>query len=544
MKIPTIKAGLSLKFLAPIAAGLIVGLSVEAVMLFSNVSSSSRTQTDMAQEALKVEQQSAEDALVAALTSKADAIGRFMAKTAPDMIIGFDFTSLKSYQDEASKVKDVAYSAYLKKDGSPFTEYKAPSDKSKVLEKRYPISVDGENLGYVLIGMSKDSIETGKAASQDRITHAIESVTENSNKSLSQFTIIIAGISVAMLLYIVAMMVALFRIFIVKPLNETSKLIDGLAQGGGDLTVTLPVKSNDEIGSLSKAVNSFVNSLKSMIQSIASEVNNLTSSSSDLRDFSAEQSMRSETQRNETTQVATAIEEMTATVQEVARNATSAANAAGEADTAAVKGKDVVSGTVSSINSLASEVENAADVIDKLRQDSQNIGTVLDVIKGIAEQTNLLALNAAIEAARAGEQGRGFAVVADEVRTLASRTQESTQEIQEMIERLQSRSSDAVNVMEQGRQRAEKTVEQAALAGESLDAITKAVASINEMNTLIAAAAEEQSAVSEEINKNVVNINDLADDSVNGAQKTTTESEALAALAQRLHDLVSQFKVA
>jgi methyl-accepting chemotaxis protein len=544
MKLPTIRAGLSLKFLAPIAAGLIVGLSVEAVMLFSNVSSSSRTQTDMAQDALKAEQQNAEDALVAALNSKADAIGRFMAKTAPDLIIGFDFSSLKSYQDEASKVKDVAYSAYLKKDGSPLTEYKAPADKSRVLEKRYPISVDGENLGYVLIGMSKDSIESGKAASQKRINQAINGVTESSSQSLSQFTIIIAGISVAMLLYIVTIMVALFRIFIVKPLNETSTLINGLAQGGGDLTVTLPVKSDDEIGQLSKAVNNFVNSLKSMIESIASEVNNLITSSSDLRDFSSEQSMRSETQRNETTQVATAIEEMTATVQEVARNASSAANAAGEADEAAGKGKDVVSGTVSSINSLASEVENAADVIDKLRQDSENIGTVLDVIKGIAEQTNLLALNAAIEAARAGEQGRGFAVVADEVRTLASRTQESTQEIQEMIERLQSRSSDAVNVMEQGRQRAEKTVNQAALAGESLDSITAAVASINEMNTLIAAAAEEQSAVSEEINKNVVNINDLADDSVNGAQKTTSESEALAALAQRLQDLVSQFRVA
>jgi len=193
---------------------------------------------------------------------------------------------------------------------------------------------------------------------------------------------------------------------------------------------------------------------------------------------------------------------------------------------------------------LASEVENAADVIDKLRQDSENIGTVLDVIKGIAEQTNLLALNAAIEAARAGEQGRGFAVVADEVRTLASRTQESTQEIQEMIERLQSRSSDAVNVMEQGRSRAEKTVDQAAMAGDSLDAITNSVASINEMNTLIAAASEEQSSVSEEINRNVVNINSLADDSVQGAQQTTSESEALAALAQRLQDLVSQFKTA
>ncbi|MGD8593954.1 MAG: methyl-accepting chemotaxis protein, partial [Gammaproteobacteria bacterium] len=232
-----------------------------------------------------------------------------------------------------------------------------------------------------------------------------------------------------------------------------------------------------------------------------------------------------------------------ATVQEVARNATEAANAASHSDEEAQKGQAVVDRTINAIDALASEVDRAANVIHRLEQDSDQIGTVLDVIKGIAEQTNLLALNAAIEAARAGEQGRGFAVVADEVRTLASRTQQSTAEIQQMIERLQAGAQEAVSVMDDSRSRAADSVSSAQSAGQSLQSITGSVASITDMNTQIAAAADEQSAVAEEVNKNIVNINHAAERAADGAKQTSAASNALAGLAQDLQALVGQFKV-
>ena len=248
-------------------------------------------------------------------------------------------------------------------------------------------------------------------------------------------------------------------------------------------------------------------------------------------------------QQSETSQVVTAMNEMTATVQEVARHATEAASAANKADHASVEGKKVVLSTMNAIEALSSEVHSAANVISQLEKDSENIGTVLDVIKGIAEQTNLLALNAAIEAARAGEQGRGFAVVADEVRTLASRTQQSTQEIQAMIENLQVGAQTAVKVMDESRAKAESSVSQAAKAGGSLEDITHSVSLINDMNTQIATAAEEQSAVAEEINRNIVNISEIVDRTADGANQTSIASEELASLAAQLQQLVNQFKV-
>ncbi len=330
---------------------------------------------------------------------------------------------------------------------------------------------------------------------------------------------------------------------IVKPLCETVARLDDIAQGEGDLTQRLPVEGKNELTQLAVAFNAFVSKIQDVVRQVAGATSQLAAASEELSATADQTTNQVRRQQNETDQVATAMNEMTATVQEVARNATDAAAAARETDQEASAGRDVVGATIRSIESLASEVENAAGVIQRLSADSEEIGKVLDVIRGIAEQTNLLALNAAIEAARAGEQGRGFAVVADEVRTLASRTQESTHTIQEMIERLQGNASSAVSVMEKGRVQASGSVQQAAKAGESLKTITGAVARITDMNTQIASAAEEQSAVAEEINRNVVNISQAVDETASGSQQISTASDELARLAAELQGMVGQFKV-
>ncbi|HKK13571.1 MAG TPA: methyl-accepting chemotaxis protein, partial [Gammaproteobacteria bacterium] len=248
-------------------------------------------------------------------------------------------------------------------------------------------------------------------------------------------------------------------------------------------------------------------------------------------------------QKSETEQVATAMNEMAATVQEVARNTAQTAEAAQHADREGDSGKRVVTATMDSIDLLARDVEQAADVVEKLNGDSEAIGSVVDVIHAIAEQTNLLALNAAIEAARAGQHGRGFAVVAEEVRTLAQRTQTSTQEIQSMIERVQGGSGDAARVMKQSRERADSAVGQAREAQQALQAIHTAVTSITDMTSQIASAAEEQSAVAEEINRNLVNISQVADETAEGAEHTQATSEALAGMVNRFESLIQQARL-
>ena len=311
----------------------------------------------------------------------------------------------------------------------------------------------------------------------------------------------------------------------------------------GDLNTRLTLHGNDEMQAIAIDFNSMAEKFEALVQQIMSATSQLAAASEEVAVISQESASNLNQQRSETEQVATAMNEMSATVQEVARNAGDASGAAANADNEAKAGNSIVQQASRSIDELAHEVENAATVIQQLAQDSDSIGSVLTVIKGIAEQTNLLALNAAIEAARAGEQGRGFAVVADEVRTLAGRTQESTQEIESMIDKLQSGAKNAVTAMQSGREKATVGVDQTKQAGEALAAITRAVTTISEMNTQIASAAEEQSATTEEMNKNIININQLADQTANSADQSTAASSELSQLATDLQNLVGQFKV-
>jgi methyl-accepting chemotaxis protein len=328
---------------------------------------------------------------------------------------------------------------------------------------------------------------------------------------------------------------------IVQVVKELNRVNSQLSQG--DLTARVNYAGRDEFAEVASSVNQMGERFHDMVQKIAASSSQLAAAAEETSAITTETTNSIRRQQNETDQVATAMNEMNATVQEVARSAANAAEAASRADNEANAGKKVVAQTIDVIDSLASEVEKAASVIQNLEKDSEQIGSVLDVIRGIAEQTNLLALNAAIEAARAGEQGRGFAVVADEVRTLASRTQQSTAEIHGMIEKLQSGAANAVRAMDISRQKAQTGVEQVAQAGSSLDAITQTVANINDLNAQIASAAEEQSSVAEEINRNIVNISQVADQTNTGASQTSTASQELARLAEQLQQLVGQFRI-
>ena len=344
---------------------------------------------------------------------------------------------------------------------------------------------------------------------------------------------------------IAVVLVVFLAAFLARLIGSQLKVLVNKVEtvAAGNLTVEIQQRTQDEIGDLFGSFGRMVANLRTIIGDVTGSTAQLTSAAEEMSAVTEQTSQGVKQQQTETDQIATAMNEMSATVQDVARNAAAAAQAAHQADEQASNGKQVVTQTIEAIDALAGEVEKAGQVIQKLEGDSISIGAVLDVIKGIAEQTNLLALNAAIEAARAGEQGRGFAVVADEVRTLAQRTQQSTQEIRHMIESLQSGAKNAVQVMLGGKRQAQMSVEQAAKAGAALETITRAVATITDMNTQIASAAEEQSAVAEEMNRNIVNISQVANQTAEGAYQTATGSSEVASLAGRLQAAMGQFKI-
>ncbi len=375
-------------------------------------------------------------------------------------------------------------------------------------------------------------ISQDKLAAQDKARLVSETESMQISMIIGTFAALILGIGIA---------IFISRIIVVR-LDTVVKRTQEIA--AGNLTgKELEIKGSDEIADLTVAINDMSNGLKSIIEQISGSAKNLNHLSDQLTLVTEQTNESIYDQQSQTEQVAAAINEMRATVQEVGKNISGTAQAANEAHVETASGTKVVASAVNAIQQLASQLEGASDVIQQLERDSEDINTVLDVIKGIAEQTNLLALNAAIEAARAGEQGRGFAVVADEVRTLAGRTQESTEEINQVIEKLQLGSRKAVEVMSKSREDARLVVGQADQAGESLAAISKAVGLINDMSIQIASAAEQQSSTTEEINRNITVISAMANKTVGGAKETVNSVENVAELGNELQSLVSRFSI-
>ena len=365
------------------------------------------------------------------------------------------------------------------------------------------------------------------------------SVVDAGNQYVNARNIIIA-VLVLTALMTVLLAVVLTR-SIVRPLSDAVRAAENVAQG--DLTQTVQIQGRDEVTRLQQALQTMQTNLRDTLQQISGSATQVASAAEELNAVTEEGSRSLQQQNDEIEQAATAVNEMTAAVEEVASNAVSTSTASQQSSSSAIQGSQRVQETVTAIQQMTNDVETTAEQVRSLAGQTRDIGKVLDVIRAIAEQTNLLALNAAIEAARAGEAGRGFAVVADEVRALAHRTQQSTQEIEVMVSGIQQGSSQAVASMQNSSARAQTTLDVARSAGVALEEITRSVGEISDRNLVIASAAEEQAQVSREVDRNLVNIRDLSLQSSAGANQTNSASHELSRLAVELNQMVGRFKI-
>ncbi|MCK9236633.1 MAG: methyl-accepting chemotaxis protein [Thiopseudomonas sp.] len=371
-----------------------------------------------------------------------------------------------------------------------------------------------------------------------RISYSLEALDEQ----VMQNILVSAAIQLALLIIGLVIIIYIVRRVVIVRINAMRHTMEEITRDD-DLSRTVEVHAKDEVGTMGETFNRMIDKFRHSLNAVSSVTQRLNQVSEQVASVADDTLKAVVAQRTETDMVASAMNEMNATVQQVAQNATQASQASQGADQEARNGVLVAQEAIEGIRILINEIESAAKVVAQVEGDTSSIGKVLSEIKGIAEQTNLLALNAAIEAARAGEQGRGFAVVADEVRTLASRTQHSTEEIQSMIERLQKGVSNAVSAMGGAQSRADQGTQRVEKAAQSLHVIAAEVATISDMNMQIATAAEEQSSVADEINRNVTTISQIADDTSAGATKTSQNSEELVRLATELNHLVGQFKL-
>lgn len=379
--------------------------------------------------------------------------------------------------------------------------------------------------------------EVGAHADAQAQIRAGEASSEGQSSSVTILLITVVAILISLGLF------AVFLKMIIGSIKALRDQLDNIAQGEGDLTQRIPVEMDDDLGKLAKSFNLVLENLQSMIGSIQQLTRELGTGATDLARAAKDNNDGVTRQTDSISMVATAINEMQSAIEEVAGNASRAAEITREAEEKGKNGARIIRSSSEQVHRLSTQISKAAEVIRKLSDDSDNITSVLDVIRGIAEQTNLLALNAAIEAARAGEQGRGFAVVADEVRTLAKRTGQSTEDIQKMITTLQAGVADIVSVMETGSKEASETEKLATDAESELKAILEAMANIADVNTSVASATEEQTQVVDEINRSITEINDLATEGANRSRDIDGISESLEGYARELESQTGRFRV-
>ena len=546
-----------------------------------------------------------EASLHASLMETAEALASLLAEVAPEAILGNRFTDLVGYTKVANRNRHVVYAVFERPDGRPYTRYvnadnprvsqligkgsgRTPLDKLLAAAKQDPnireivreIRFEERTLGSIRLGFSITDMNAQIAEMKARFDNLIEDTNHNTRSMLDaeashlttnldkNFQLVnqqnaqaaqaaedkidhsarylIRNQVISMVLIGILILLGLCLFFIarvIRPLNRLTCAMQDIAAGEGDLTRRLPDHGEDEITRVATAFNLFVGKIQqAMAQTSRSSVQ-LSTATDALAEIARQSNDIVNNQQIETQQVASAITQMSQAVKEISQSAEAAASAAQSANSEADVGKQVMLETGQAIHSLATEVNEVARVINQLETESKSIGTVLEVIRGIAEQTNLLALNAAIEAARAGEQGRGFAVVADEVRTLASRTQESTSEIQSIIEQLQAGTRNAAQAMNSGLTTTQTTVEKANRAGEALDSIVNAMWTISRINARIAEASMHHTEATDDIDRRVEHISQLSQTATQGSAETAQKSRELAQLGDELQHLVAQFKV-
>ncbi|WNW12184.1 methyl-accepting chemotaxis protein [Pseudomonas sp. DTU_2021_1001937_2_SI_NGA_ILE_001] len=431
-------------------------------------------------------------------------------------------------------------------DRALFNDFKSRTEHYHELQARIIQAVEAgrrDEAMHMINGPLADSADS-MMGSLYKLSHynsdnAIESAQVSSDVFDEAFVVIVSALVATMAA--MALIAVILTRSIVKPLGEAVVVADRVA--GGDLTRSIAVSGQDEPAQLLKALNLMQNNLRDTISQIAASSDQLTSASEELSSVTEDASRGLHKQNAEIEQAATAVNEMTAAVEEVASNAVITAEASRDADKSTHEGRDKVNQALESIQLLVQDVTTTSQDIEALAGQVQDISQVLDVIRSVAEQTNLLALNAAIEAARAGEAGRGFAVVADEVRGLAHRTQESTREIESMIAGIQAGSGKAVEAMHTSRQRATSTLDVASEADAALEVIAQSINAINQRNLVIASASEQQAQVAREVDRNLVNIRDLSLQTSAGANQTSAASQELSGLAVGLNGMISRFKV-